>query len=588
MKKEMRPSKLIMTFGPGSIIDLPERESYMIMGPDYWKSYDIINEPRLAKKLKVDHFGTPKEKWDEDSKRTVGIAYRDFPFMRVCTECGKLSLFNFYCKDCQKDDKDRKKTMPPRLVAACKAGHIQDFPWKTWCGCKCTPSDSRLYLLGENIEAEGSDLKIKCDVCKAERDLIGALDELRYDCRGERPWLGDQEPCTNKLRGMMRGASNVFFPSIESSISIPPYSTEIHKDLKNHIGGARANWANNKIIDYIHSNFELQKSIRDGKYTEVDLVRAFDEIFDVPSSDHIKGDEWDRLLHDVRYSSNDDFITRKLDITGTELNKYFDKIVQVLKLREVVAIKGFTRIGPYDPDDPNSPTMQYLRMNKENWSDFVNNKNMEIIPKLDYDAPRDWLPGVELFGEGIFFKFKESLVDQWTKDSIINKRCSDILSQPKQPFKRDGLDTTDNRVILIHTFAHQFIRQISLECGYSMASLRERLYVERNGERDMCGVLIYTASSDSEGTLGGLVAQAKISKTLYNHIQSMIDSIRICSQDPLCGSHDPTKTKNAWGASCHSCSQLPETSCEGLQNKLLDRFTLINNGDLKGYFDVHG
>lgn len=218
MKKEMRPSKVIMTFGPGSIIDLPERESHMVMGPDYWKSYDIINEPRLARKLNVDHFGTPKEKWDEDYKRSVGIAYRDFPFMRVCTECGRLS-FNFYCKDCQKDSADKKKTMPPRLVAACKAGHIQDFPWKAWCGCKCKPIDSRLFLRGENIEAEGSDLKIKCEVCKAERDLTGALEELRYDCKGERPWLGDKEQCKNKLRGLMRGASNVFFPAIESSLS---------------------------------------------------------------------------------------------------------------------------------------------------------------------------------------------------------------------------------------------------------------------------------------------------------------------------------------------------------------------------------
>ncbi len=106
-------------------------------------------------------------------------------------------------------------------------------------------------------------------------------------------------------------------------------------------------------------------------------------------------------------------------------------------------------------------------------------------------------------------------------------------------------------------------------------------------ELDMCGVLIYTASSDSEGTLGGLVAQAKDNKILQYHIQSMLERLNVCSQDPLCGAHDPNETRNPWGASCHSCSQLPETSCEGLQNKLLDRFTLIDSGDLKGYFDAH-
>ena len=150
------------------------------------------------------------------------------------------------------------------------------------------------------------------------------------------------------------------------------------------------------------------------------------------------------------------------------------------------------------------------------------------------------------------------------------------------------MDTEDPRIILVHTFAHNFIRQLSLACGYPIPSLRERIYVGKSSGRDMCGVLIYTASVDSEGTLGGLVSQAKDTDRLFDHISNMLKTVKICSQDPLCGAHEASVTKNAWGAACHSCTHLPETSCEGLQNKLLDRFALVGNDKIKGYFEQEG
>jgi Domain of unknown function (DUF1998) len=63
------------------------------------------------------------------------------------------------------------------------------------------------------------------------------------------------------------------------------------------------------------------------------------------------------------------------------------------------------------------------------------------------------------------------------------------------------------RYILMHSFAHALMRQLSIECGYNAASLRERIYSkppeDENGAQ--AGMLIYTAAPDSEGTLGGLV-----------------------------------------------------------------------------------
>lgn len=584
MSDKMRPSAVIMTSGPGSILDLPERESRMVMGTAYWINHDRIYEPRLSKGLGVDHFGTPKERWDIDSNMRVGIPTRDFPFMRLCPKCGSLS-YAFKCKD-----HGDIKTMPPRLVAACKDGHIQDFPWKWWCGCECS-NDSRLYITGENIEAEGSDLRVVCKNCHQERTLMGALGVLKsfngreLNCNGNRPWLGDREECNNKLYGLMRGASNVFFPVINSSLSIPPFSDGIQKDIEEHRVAARSVWDNGDIRDYIRLIPNLRKFIDGSIYTEEDLGRAFGVMYGKNSPDSIKGEEWDKFIHNITYRPRDDFKADELEITGSKLTFWFDRIVKVKKLREVVAMRGFTRIEPYNYDPETNNRIQDPRTRPENWSELL---ERSIKPTLPDDQLLDWLPGVEQFGEGIFFKFNESRVEHWLTNPMIIKRCETIFRQPNQPFKRDGVDTEDPRIILVHTFAHNFIRQLSLACGYPIPSLRERIYVGKSSGRDMCGVLIYTASVDSEGTLGGLVSQAKDTDRLYDHISNMLKTIKICSQDPLCGAHEASVTKNAWGAACHSCTHLPETSCEGLQNKLLDRFALVGNDKIKGYFEQEG
>ena len=64
------------------------------------------------------------------------------------------------------------------------------------------------------------------------------------------------------------------------------------------------------------------------------------------------------------------------------------------------------------------------------------------------------------------------------------------------------------RYWLVHTLAHVLIREMAMQCGYSAASLSERLYAwPATDERPpAAGLLIVTTASDSDGTLGGLVA----------------------------------------------------------------------------------
>jgi hypothetical protein len=97
----------------------------------------------------------------------------------------------------------------------------------------------------------------------------------------------------------------------------------------------------------------------------------------------------------------------------------------------------------------------------------------------------------------------------------------------------------------------------------------------------MAGILIYTAASDSEGTLGGLV-QLGHPVTLGRQIQNAMESMRICGSDPLCAEHSPAADGRAiHGACCHACLFAPETSCEK-GNRFLDRSTLVATFAAKG------
>ncbi|MEN8218431.1 MAG: DUF1998 domain-containing protein [Pseudomonadota bacterium] len=117
------------------------------------------------------------------------------------------------------------------------------------------------------------------------------------------------------------------------------------------------------------------------------------------------------------------------------------------------------------------------------------------------------------------------------------------------------------------------MRQLTIECGYTAASIRERIYAREPDEEGgaMSGLLIYTAAADSEGTLGGLIYQAQPS-ILARHLEQILEEqLTLCSSDPLCAEHHPIgENISLHGAACHTCLFSPETSCER-SNKYLDR-----------------
>lgn len=138
--------------------------------------------------------------------------------------------------------------------------------------------------------------------------------------------------------------------------------------------------------------------------------------------------------------------------------------------------------------------------------------------------------------------------------------------------------------VAIHTLAHVLIDQLSLDAGYPAASLRERLFVDD----EMAGLLIYTASSDSAGSLGGVASQAE-QEPFASALHEGLIRLSWCSADPVCVEAGASGTDALNLAACHACVLVPETSCE-LNNTFLDRALLFgspeNNQENGGLFSA--
>ena len=240
-------------------------------------------------------------------------------------------------------------------------------------------------------------------------------------------------------------------------------------------------------------------------------------------------------------------------------------MVRAVRLREVRAIKGFTRINP--PGDPDSADV--ARLSKE---------------------PLDWLPAIEVRGEGIFLALNEEKLSSWETRPDVMARVSECEARHRVDWEeRYGEEAKTPRAItprymLCHTIAHALMRQLTLECGYSSASLQERIYAGTGDER-MAGLLIYTATPDSDGTLGGLERQGKAGR-IAGILQRAVDAIEWCSSDPLCITDMMGAEKSYSHSVCHACCLAPETSCESF-NSFLDRALLTGDGTGSGlgYFE---
>lgn len=600
---KIRQSAVVMNYGPGAIIDFRvpgtgAAVSVVSAGLEQWvreadkKGASIGNlkrltEPRLAEKLGVKYFRLPPVTSDmktdqHDSIPLIGVR---FPTWLQCPDCNFIKPYrqwghivgggdtSRFCVSCSSKlpGKLKRHVVPVRFIMACRNGHLSDFPWSFWVhhGETCRENNTNSFIL-KSSGAGLAKMFVKCLKCGETRsmgEIFRPGVHKKHGCPGERPWLPEgTEKCDLIPLTMQRGASNLYFPQMESALLIPPWSEQVIQTIGDgwrYIESAATREDRHKHIKDYWDHFpnEIKAMGKEAFLEFVDL--KIDEGSEARSG-NLRWDEYQQFLvaSGRNHRLKDEFVVREEQLpNGTLPIAHLQRIVA---LREIRALRGFTRIEP----PPGKPPVR-----------------KQFLSKMKLD----WLPAVEVRGEGIFLTLKRKALNDWETRNDVQKQAAKIkLIEESRVLNPEGTSMSVSvsltaRFLLLHSLAHVLMKQLSLQCGYSSASLRERLYVGE-GATEMSGIMIYTATSDSDGTLGGLQRQGK-ADTFMPLFREAIRSHEWCSSDPLCIKGLVSETDETLGAACHSCLLAPETSCEEY-NRFLDRTMLVGSPENRkiGFF----
>jgi hypothetical protein len=551
-KGTIRRSQLITTYGIGSIIAV-EDESFMVAGIDRWApGQPNLHEPRLERRLHVNGFRLPPA-----SEDGLDIPVVRFPTWAHCPSCKRLdrydrltSIFKNACNTCG------IALIPSRFIICCVNGHADDFPYFNWvhAGSPRLEGEHRMSIESAGDSASLADIVIKC-TCRKRATMEGAFFKTAMRdvtrCSGRRPWLIENDiTCDQIPRTLQRGASNVWFSLMHSAISIPPWSEGAFLVLNKHWEMLR-HLRDKGVLRAVLESMQLAAGTI---FSTDDLVAAIIQRQDNETADDadltrsLKRDEYDALHHGRPEQSRDQqFVCVPAAEVPSSLSGLIDRVMLVRKLREVRVLESFSRVNPPDAGQP-------VRK-----------------PPL-FDTHPGWLPAIEVNGEGVFMTLSDETLQRWESDDRVVRRVSQINDNYKARFATYGALADREitpRLMLIHSLAHAVIDQWALDSGYPASSLRERLYVDD----DMAGFLIYTATSDSAGSLGGVIAEAEPGR-LESSFRELAARTAWCSADPLCIESGPNGVDALNLAACHSCLLLPESSCEEM-NLLLDRSLLV-------------
>jgi hypothetical protein len=589
----VRPSQLMYTYGVGALVDLPNF-TVVIGGTHLWGYEDRlepVGEDRLLAAVRSE-LGPqvtalrsapwePETRNPFDSWARTGVPVFPFPRWMRCPACKLLASIDsnlFELKvPATRPDKARyvhtrcsaRKTppavVPARFVTACSRGHLDEFPWIEFVH-RAGPCTGAPILSAEERGqgARSTDVQVTCRTCGATGWVGQAFgegaDKVLPACRGRNPHLRSFESggCPQQARALLLGASNAWFPVTRSVLSIPisdePLTqivAELWGKLDDVTDGAVLTFAVKAVPDLRRlAGYDL-----DEVWAAIERRRSGDPEAVEEGQPDLRRPEWEVLRDPGNAPASQDF-TLSAAAPPVGYEAAFAEVVQAHRLREVVALVGFTRL-----DQPDSGV----------------ESDVTDVVKAPLSARRPtWVPAAEVRGEGIFLRLPEDAVRAWEATVAGSDRMEDLREAHQRWRSRRGLDPAERwpgeRYVLLHTLAHLLINELALECGYSAASIRERIYARDadNPDEAMAGVLLYTAAPDSEGTLGGLVALGE-PDVLGRLLDQALRRAALCGSDPHCADHTPGEHEDVLhAAACHACLFVPETSCEW-GNRYLDR-----------------
>ena len=606
-------SKLISSYGGvGSVIDTPDAsiiiETFDNWGyPDFFDSEikkHIILDDRLVNRLRVRF---PKLKHlvsipieEDDWKTDVQPQANYFPKWFYCPRCKRfmplkqwkdhwkgrqefdLQCFNPECKG--------EHLEQIRFVMTCDDGHIQDLPWEFWNNRepiienekeadnntdneqetkskirlkyeKCC-SEQELYYKISNENTDLSGIHIECKKCNKSATLKGIFG-FSQKCGGRKYWLGFQngeyrgDVCEQKVAVKIKTSNSVYYANALSSLWIP------EKQILHLTTEARTE------IDAIVNDEDFEPKDLE-KYSRrsgisIEMINQYLEGADITYIPDIvyRQSEYDYFLD--QQSGNKAIKFRQINVKNQLYG--FEKLIKIDRLKKITVQTSFTRNEPIDTDS-------ILIVDDNRYEYKVKRQS---ISKNSFETRL--LPAIENYGEGILFVLDEKKLKEWEQNDTIKERIKVIQTHAEDSdwqFHKIEAKKLTARKILIHTLSHLFIREFEYVCGYPMSSLQERLYVSEN----MYGFLI-SAYDGTDGYLGGLTKLCNNLDKLQEIITSALQRAKDCSLDPICYENEGQGVAQLNLAACHSCTLIPDTSCE-MSNLFLDRRLVIDNEF--GYF----
>lgn len=587
----VRFSHLTSYHGIGAIVRGTEDRLMVLVDTRFWKdkhgeitTKEIPYVQRITKALNIDkELHLPPEA--KETQQGLSGSYLPavlFPRYAACKKCGLLHNQPWKKQEVKLDEKvyciSKNCSGILEQVTWCvvsNKGHLAEVPWHNICHLdseiKCEPDyDSEYLTLTSNHNGKRV---VRCHRCQSQH-VFEKTKKINY-INQHQPWIFEGSPEleeTDKVEVLEVNNPGVYIPERENALVIPPESRISQSTVVDRL------YRNSKLcreIDLIRNPLRRKGKInevaRELKTSASNIKQALKEIkegypyFDDILVNDLYEDEYNAFLEPLNDQKEDeDFVTEHLtskwkDLLSSEapedlksIISIVDQVVSARRLREIQVFKGFYRLSSED--------------------------NENLVPP-DITGESNWLPAIELFGEGIFFTLDKEILEQWESTTEVIKRGDEI----KQRFEKAQINIFQNdievtpRFLLLHTLSHLLIRELEASAGYPAASLKERIYCSKS--KKMAGILVYTAVPDIVGSLGGIINSAEPT-TLLTILDNVFKKAQWCSLDPVCTEHEGQGPGWLNRAACHACSLIPEPACE-YGNVFLDR-VFIKGDDEKG------
>ena len=574
--QQIRPSQFITTYGPGSILETRTGPVVAFSADRVFVDHGLavqdyeIRDTRLARDPAVNGGGIVRIPANAEVPRPESFPLYPtdaLPYWCLCVEHRTLYRVREGCPQCPPQATNRRAREKAgreaiRFVLACSQGHLDDVAWTyvVHNGGPCPQWPGWYQWIGGGGSLRS--VQIRCPRCGATANF-GSAYGRDWRCSERLPERGAAPPqpaCGAPARIIQRGAANLRTPVIVSALTIPPLSSRLHNLLQDsrilavcstlRSVGALTEPSFRQALNGIQP--PLQASVIQflGQRPWNEVGPAIAQVMAAAGGGtrSLKDEEIESLrsaasngappvpapqlgvppLFEVRLSDVRTFAGPARRLTF--------RVVPVSRLRMVLVQTGYRRLEP---------------------------TTGAVVPVSFQSAGRNWFPGVELFGEGVYLDLHDADL------GLAGARNDAWAASFRQAAPAD--ETLHPVHVWWHSLSHRLLRALSVDSGYSSAAIRERVYLHREPDGSVRGgLLLYTVQPGGDGTLGGLVG---LVPSFGGIIAAALRDVATCSNDPLC---EETVPDGVNGSSCYSCLLSSETSCEQ-RNVHLDRGLLLQN-----------